>query len=74
MSRIQAAFLCYLVLGAIAIYSLRGDYRLAVLILLGGLAIKTYIAHLRKRGTGIGPDLSTMPADKPAPSSEEQEK
>lgn len=49
MSRIHWAFLCYLVLAAIAGSSLTGDVRMVVLILLGGLALKTWIGHLREQ-------------------------
>lgn len=49
MSRIHWAFICYLVLAAIAGSSLSGDVRMVVLILLGGMALKTWIGHLREQ-------------------------
>ncbi len=49
MSRIHWAFICYLVLAAISGSSLTGDVRTVVLILLGGLALKTWIGHLREQ-------------------------
>ncbi|MBI2686817.1 MAG: hypothetical protein HYX27_10910 [Acidobacteria bacterium] len=60
MSRIHLAVLCYLALAAIAMWSLRGDFRLAVLIFLGGLALKTWIAHRKQLGTALGRNSSTM--------------
>jgi hypothetical protein len=49
MLRIHWAFVCYLVLAAIGGSSLTGDVRLVVLILLGGLALKTWVGHLREQ-------------------------
>lgn len=61
MSRIGIAFILYLALGGIAVASLKGDFRTAVLIFLGGLAAKTWIGHMKASGTGIGPSEGTTP-------------
>ena len=60
MSRIHVAFVLYIALAGIAGSSLRGDFRLAVWILLAGLALKTWIGHKKEEGTGVGPNDSTM--------------
>ncbi|MFN3326277.1 MAG: hypothetical protein ACK5AZ_22505 [Bryobacteraceae bacterium] len=43
--RLIAAFLSYAFLGLLALLTLEGTIRLALMILLGGLAVKTWIAH-----------------------------
>jgi hypothetical protein len=73
MSPLQVAFACYLVLAVIAVAILRGDFRIVVLILLGGLAIKTYIGHLKDAGTRLGSRGSTMEADSSEASPETKE-
>ena len=45
--RFQAAMAGYVVLAALAVFTLEGALRLATLIFLGGLAAKTWIAHLK---------------------------
>lgn len=55
MSRIGTAFLLYLALGGIGVATLKGDFRTAVLVFLGGLAVKTWIGHMKRSGTGVGP-------------------
>ena len=59
MSRIHWAFLCYLVLAAIAGSSLSGDVRLVVLILLGGMATKTWVGYLRDQAARREPEANT---------------
>lgn len=44
--RFYASLAAYAALGALAAFTLRGDIRLATLVFLGGLAIKTYIRYL----------------------------
>lgn len=48
MIPVKAAFFLYLVLGAIAVATLRGDYRTGTLILLGALAAKTWVGHQKQ--------------------------
>jgi hypothetical protein len=43
--RLIAAAGAYLTIAVLATFTLDGAFRLAVLILLGGLALKTYIAY-----------------------------
>ena len=74
MSRIHVAFLLYLVLAATAGSSLRGDFRLAVLVFLGGLAIKTWISEQKRRGTDLSKPDSTMDEPASEDSGETQEK
>jgi hypothetical protein len=61
MSRIQVAFLLYIGLAGIAVSTLQGDFRLVVLALLAGLAIKTWIGEQKRRGTGIEGEGGTSP-------------
>jgi len=61
MSRIHVAFILYIALAAIAGSSLRGDFRTAVLVLLAGLALKTWIGHRKQLTEGIGPTNGTTP-------------
>lgn len=56
MSRNYIPFLLYLILAVIAVASLRADFRLAVLALLGGLAFKTWIGQRKERGADAGPE------------------
>ena len=65
MSRIHVAFLLYLVLAAIAGSTLRGDFRLAILVLLAGLAVKSWIGEQKGRGTDLSNPEGTM--DEPPP-------
>jgi hypothetical protein len=44
-TKFAAAMMIYGVLGLIALFILHGQFRWAVLILLGGLAVKTLIAR-----------------------------
>lgn len=44
-SRFLRAMGAYAVLALLAAFTLDGDFRIAVWILLAGLAVKTYIAH-----------------------------
>jgi hypothetical protein len=44
-SKLTAVMIIYAILGLTAIFVLDGKFRLAVLILLGGLAVKTLIAR-----------------------------
>ena len=44
-SRLLLAFGAYAVLALLAWFTLDGKLRSAVLVLMGGLSIKTYIAH-----------------------------
>jgi diacylglycerol kinase len=43
-----AAMLCYAVIALLAAFTLDGNFRLVVWIFLVGLAIRTYLATLRK--------------------------
>lgn len=61
MPRIGIAFVLYLALGGIAVASLKGDFRTAVLIFLGGLAAKTWIGYKKQSGTGVGSEEGTTP-------------
>ncbi len=45
LKRLYWAMGAYAVLGALATFTLDGVFRAAVLILLGGLALKTWIAY-----------------------------
>jgi hypothetical protein len=47
--RLYAALACYGILALIALLTLEGSLRLAVWILLAGLAVKSWIALLRER-------------------------
>lgn len=63
MSRLHIALLLYTVLGLIAWVSLRGDFLLVTLILLIGLALKTWIGYLKMEGTGLRPGEGTASDD-----------
>ena len=65
MSRTHLPFVLYIVLAVIASSSLRGDFLVAVLILLGGLAVKTWIGQQKQRGTVLGPEGSTTDPEIP---------
>jgi hypothetical protein len=45
MQRLVAALAAYVILALLAAFTLDGKLRLAVWILLGGLALKTFIAY-----------------------------
>ena len=47
--RFHFAMAAYVILGALAAATLDGDVRLVVLIVLGGLAVKTVVAVLQQR-------------------------
>jgi hypothetical protein len=64
MSRLHWAFLCYLVLAAISGSSLSGDVRTVVLILLGGMALKTWIGHLRDQAAARQQESEPDPREK----------
>lgn len=40
---------CYVVLGSLAALTLDGKIRLATLVFLAGVALKTYLAYLRQK-------------------------
>jgi hypothetical protein len=48
-SRFIAAMACYAVLALLSAFTLEGVFRIAVWILLGGLAVKTWIAQAQQR-------------------------
>ena len=48
-NRLMAAMACYLVLGLLAAATLEGLLRAVVWIFLGGLGVKTWIAHAARR-------------------------
>lgn len=73
MSRIQIAFLLYIVLALIAGSILRGDFRLAILVLLAGLAIKTWIGERKRSGTGLSDEEGTIAHPAPSEPGETQE-
>ena len=53
----------YVLYGVVAVGAwviLRPDFRLGVFILLGALAIKTWVGQQKDRGTILGPSDSTM--------------
>jgi len=43
--RLLLALVCYALFGLLAFFTLEGNLRLAVWILMGALAVKTWIAH-----------------------------
>ncbi len=45
----RKALVGYTLLGAIGVATLEGDIRLVLLVFLGGLAVKSYIAYWRNR-------------------------
>ena len=47
--RLYSAFAAYGAIAVLALFTLRGQFRIAVLILLGGLALKTWIAARSNR-------------------------
>ena len=47
--RLAAALACYAVIASLAFFTLTGDLRLLVLIVVGGFIVKTWIAHLAAR-------------------------
>ena len=47
-ARFIAAMACYAVLALLAAFTLDGVFRIAVWILLGGLAVKTWIAQAQR--------------------------
>lgn len=59
MSRIALALLLYSLLAAVAAWSLRGDVRLVTLILLAGLAAKTWIGEKKAQSTAADSDTGT---------------
>ena len=73
MPRIYFPYLLYLALAAIAGVLLRGEFLLPVLILLGGLAIKTWVGQQRQRSTALGSDGSTISRETRSESGEPQE-
>jgi hypothetical protein len=48
MSRTYLPYLLYLALAVAGAVLLRGDLRLVFLVFIGGLALKTWIGHLRR--------------------------
>jgi hypothetical protein len=50
MRRLLLAMAAYVVLAGLAFISLKGEFRLVVLIIFGGLAAKTWIGHLKESG------------------------
>jgi hypothetical protein len=44
-----AAMMCYAMLALLAGFTLTGDWRIATWIFLGGMALKTYLAVLKRR-------------------------
>ncbi len=46
---VRAAYAVYAVLGLLALLTLDGEFRIGILILLGGIALKTWLVELRKR-------------------------
>jgi hypothetical protein len=44
-----AAMMCYATLALLAGFTLTGDWRIATWIFLGGMALKTYLAVLKRR-------------------------
>jgi len=63
MSRALLPFVLYGVVAVIAAMVLRPDFRLGVFILLGALAIKTWVGQQKNRGTTLGPDESTRESE-----------
>ena len=47
-NRFITALACYGVLALLTAFTLDGKFRMAVLVLLGGLAVKTWIAQYRR--------------------------
>lgn len=72
MSRIYAPYTLYLALVVISVTILRAEFLFAVLFLVGGLAIKTWVGQQKVRGTALGFRSSTMGAE-PAPKTGEPE-
>ena len=48
-NRLWVAMSAYAVLGLLATFTLDGKLRLAIWVLMGGLALKTLIAHLARQ-------------------------
>jgi hypothetical protein len=47
-NKLYLAMVCYIMLGSLAWFTLDGSFRLATLIFLGGLAVKTWLVTLRR--------------------------
>jgi hypothetical protein len=47
--RLDAALVCYVVLAAAAVAALDGPFRLVILIFLGGLAVKSWVAYKKEQ-------------------------
>jgi len=73
MSRIYVPFVLYLALALIAASILRAEILLAVLILLGGLAIKTWVGQQKDRGTSRGSESSPIETEAVPKTGEPQE-
>ena len=65
MSRTLLPYLLYGVVAVVAAAILRPDFRLGVFILLGALAIKTWVGQQKNRGTTLGPSDSTRDSEEP---------
>lgn len=47
--RLRVALATYAILGILAAATLDGDFRIGILILLGGITFKTWLVELRKK-------------------------
>jgi hypothetical protein len=73
MSRTYAPFVLYLALAAISVSVLKAEFLFAVLFLLGGLAIKTWVGQQKERGTPLGLGSGTMAPEASPKTGEPQE-
>jgi hypothetical protein len=73
MRRTYVPFLLYLALAGIGGLLLRGQFLGAVLIFLGGLAVKTWVGQRKQQGTSLDPDGGTHSARTSLPSGQRPE-